>query len=334
MPLPTTAQWNRYIATLPAATSPPRVGVCVTGEARSFRFRGIRNSLRRFLRDVQAVDVRMTIARRSSGDGLALHRDARSCDATRRLAFELPDATLRAEFPGCSITLLDESTCNNDRNANESCCLAVRTSCAAMNTSRAVDPRRVRERDSCSSSSVGAFLQYLEMTRCTLAMLTSSKNVTHVVRTRPDIAYLGSIPLQLIQAVVMPTMVRRAEAGSWQALHTHGIEIKQPGDWFMIVPVHGPRRQDSASIFFRSFIEPWAAACGRGELALARTRTPEFHWLRFYQRTLRWNADYPLVTVAANGQPACHRVALRGKNCSRAVRELTTEQGSTPFMEL
>ena len=52
-----------------ATSSAPRVGVCVTGEARSFALRGVRASLHELLAQFEEPALRMILARRGSATG-------------------------------------------------------------------------------------------------------------------------------------------------------------------------------------------------------------------------------------------------------------------------
>lgn len=275
-------------------TGPPKVGVCVTGEARSFRFAGIRHELRRFLHQISAVEVHMRIARATSACGGFEHaRSSHLCESSKKAVFTMSTYELQREFPEAHIELLNSSSCAHAEQ-QEACC----------------------QKPCCSnpqSCSVHAFLQYAAISACTLRLLERSSTLTHIVRTRPDVLYLGSIEIGNIDQV---TMIRKAEAGSMLSARTQGREEKQPGDWFSVVPVYTTEHRTRASRFLGSFVQRMREECLRGRCRLASSRTPELDWIAHggvlqHQVAL---ASFPLVVVYASSIPHCHRLALA--NCS------------------
>lgn len=113
------------ISTLPLP--PSRVGVCVTGEARTFALDGVRASLRRLLDALPPSPlVRMIIARRgaSSCSGHQLHKSRNLCHLARHAYFAMPTASLIAEFPeaGGSIALMNSSSCDEPPARESACC--------------------------------------------------------------------------------------------------------------------------------------------------------------------------------------------------------------------
>ena len=319
--------------------STARTGVCLTGEARSFRFAGVRQQLRRFLSAVNAQTVLMTLFRRATCDGLVLGRNATLCRLTRAHAFGLSYAELQREFPSARITLVDESTCDNGRNMNEACC--------SQSQATGIKP-------------IG-WLQYIEVARCMRSLLRHNSHfsvgLTHVIRARPDTLFLDaamhSIDLRRIRA---PTWIRKAENGSRQSASTrwvgpkhigflrHGsTEVHQPGDHFWIVPIR--HVQPLIDGLINSLEAPCkqptsSSSANRLKDAAAMSRTPEtkllvdrknrykgvecgnltsdadgdWHW-GLQHRCIE---SFPVVIVRANGEADCHRLA-DGEGCAREV---------------
>jgi hypothetical protein len=329
-----------------------RSGVCVTGEARSFRWPGVRRSLRSFLTAVNAVEVRITISRTSACEGLVLRRNNTLCAVTRAKRFDLPISALQAEFPTATLTVLERSACDNGHNDHEWCC-------TGDNGSHASRPK-------------SAFLQYVEIARC--ISLLSLRALTHVIRTRPDLIYLNVTRAFDVSTVALPTVVRKAMPGSLQSrlrhwvgprckpnrtsrcgYYSHGSsELSQPGDWFMVSPaLHAAR-------FFGNLIQRMRASCHaeapasatpRYSASLAASLTPEARLLTDHRGRFRGticgaNASYhlahahlclaswPIAQVSVDGAPT-HATALQTQTtvcarerslCTRTVPQRTTSR--------
>lgn len=124
--------------------APPRmcqtrvgVGVCVTGEARSFALSSVRGSLKELLTEIGAVAVRLEISRRASSSLGWTHAHDRTLrtESIRNLTFSFGPQEIAREFVrwNASVTILDASNCKQPEWRMDECCqLALR-----MNTSLA-----------------------------------------------------------------------------------------------------------------------------------------------------------------------------------------------------
>jgi hypothetical protein len=108
-----------------------------------------------------------------------------------------------------------------------------------------------------------------------VANASRHNNASHLIRTRPDLLYFdlrASFDPARLAAMTLPTMVRKAERDSFYAralydikspgVHGHhemvakgAIEVWQPGDWFMVVPLN------HATVFFQDLLAPLQRVC-------------------------------------------------------------------------
>ena len=134
-------------------TSSPRVGVCVTGEARSFNMIGARGSLALLL-DVFAVQpvVRFFLATHSR-----LRHSTPYRQGDRGAGSSLTEGLLASEFPGAKVQLFRHSDCMAEFVRGTACCTVAHR--AMLN--RSVDANA-------PAAQVGqpvAFLQYMAVWR-------------------------------------------------------------------------------------------------------------------------------------------------------------------------
>ena len=196
-----------------------RSAVCITGEARAFRFAAVRASLRIFLAHVNTVALDVAIARYTSACGPSLSIGDR-CTAALREGLQLDEAALLAEFHAeahgrhrikhVRLELFNTSTCANGRHANHTCCRSPAASTAAAG-GRVTGSARTHSnhdlpRDRVSGGTASgpaapewrpvAYLQYSELVQCALRLLDLSaaqplgEQATHLIRTRPDVLYM------------------------------------------------------------------------------------------------------------------------------------------------
>ena len=296
-----------------SAAMPTAVGVCVTGEARSFRFAGVRESLRQFLRDSSAVEIRMRIARSTIAcTGFENFRSSRLCTSSKESPLTLSHSEIQREFPEAHIELLNASTCAG-MGETEACC----KSCC-----------KGKPEQSCSA--VHAFLQYAAVASCATQLL-ERRSLTHIVRTRPDMLYLGRIEFSRIDSI---TMIRKAEAGSVQSQRTDGREAAHAGDWFFVAPVHSDERRELARRFFDSLVKPMREHCARGSCGLAMSNTPELDWTAhgFASRHNIVVATFPLLLVYASSIPQCQRVSAPNCSLQTALAMFGSEEANDPWV--
>ena len=175
-----------------------RSAVCVTGQARAFRFAAVRASLRLFLHQVHAIALRLDIARYSTC-GMSIKPE--SCEEIKHAGLVLSEAELRAEFNvgpwsrQLSVTLFNESSCSNGRHDNHSCCRG---------------PANRTTMTNAGEWTPGAFLQYAEFTQCARWLIDHVASATLIIRTRPDVLYLdlsASFSPARLANIRLPTMV-------------------------------------------------------------------------------------------------------------------------------
>lgn len=233
---------------LDAVAAPPRVGVCVTGEARVFVLPSVRTQLQRFL-DNQGPNV---VSR------FALFRNA-----TNYERFEMSEASLASEFPSAAnrIELFETSTCQSGPASNATCCAVTCT-----------------EQDGTPRPPGTAFLQYFYAQRCMRTLLDEHRHSTQplswVVRVRPDLFYLQ--PLRITAAF--------ADTDGMPVLPHGSNEIESTttplyvGDWFMAVPATTTGRR-----FINMLTEGMSRECETGDaVEFACTRRPDADYLPRY----------------------------------------------------
>ena len=315
-----------------APNAPMRAGVCVTGEARSFRYPGVRQSLHTLLKwtGSEPHALSMTLARRSSCQGLLLRKNGTYCRMTADRRFDVPLEVLQREFPGASITLLEESSCANERHAEEPCC-------------------KPSKKEGRATLFRPGFLQAVELVRCAELLLEKHAEavdvagggirtrpelhagggrllvhgalrgpLTHIVRTRPDVVYLGSGAAFDLRSITRPTMVRKAEPGSLVGA-SGPIEISQPDHRFIAVPI------DAAAAYFGSLIDPMRAMCARGSYTIARTLVLE----AFLQRA----AAAVYANESADGAASSPAVIFRGVECEAGRKGSAQEDVTSTLTE-
>ena len=167
-----------------------RVGVCVTGEARSFAMPAVRASLREFLGalslDEPSVTVRMIIGRRASSSwGWTFAHDPKlRHEAVRNRTFTMTARQVRQEFAAWPTSVTPCYPSNRPATL-----LQVRQEFAAWPTSvtleDASDCRQpaVRNHSCCAISNgtapPGAFLQYATMDRCVSELVRAPSSMLH-----------------------------------------------------------------------------------------------------------------------------------------------------------
>ena len=177
------------------------VGICVTGEARSFAHSGVRGSLRLLLDELPAPVLRISISRATA------HRVGyrwRAGQASSQMT--LDHAQLAREFPEAHIELLASSDCTLAHVRESTCCQRAN-----------------------GSQTVQAFMQYQAITRCSRQLLSApfGRALSHIVRTRADAVYPE--PGQLAREIMLaeqPIMAAKDE----------GKRARLPSDWFMVAP--------------------------------------------------------------------------------------------------
>ena len=178
------------------------VGICVTGEARSFAHSGVRGSLRLLLDELPAPVLRISISRATA------HRVGyrwRAGQASSQMT--LDHAQLAREFPEAHIELLASSDCTLAHVRESTCCQRAN-----------------------GSQTVQAFMQYQAITRCSRQLLSApfGRALSHIVRTRADAVYPE------------PGLLARAIVLAEQPIMAAKDDLKRarlPSDWFMVAPV-------------------------------------------------------------------------------------------------
>jgi len=263
---------------------PFSVGACVTGEARSFHLAPMRSALVDLLQEVRVAALYMSIARVSSCDGIALTQNQTLCTLTRAAHWNDDEATLRAELrplhphlQALQITLHNESSCDHHR--RERCCAPGHAG-----------PDRYGNKGPGRSG----FLQYLELWKCVEWMDqkrqqrqpigSSTLQLTHVLRTRPDILYLRartswppgapSLIIAALSAAHVPIFIRKADPASPAAVYRRHNETMVAGDWFFVMPIAWARY-----IFARAY-GVVDRLCMRGSFQVARSQGAELFLLR------------------------------------------------------
>ena len=265
---------------------PTSVGACVTGEARSFRFATMRGALVDLLQEVRVAALYMSIARVSSCDGIVLTQNQTLCTLTRSAHWNDDEAALRAELRPLhphlqvlQITLHNESSCDHHR--RERCCAPGHAG-----------PDRYGNKGPGRSG----FLQYLELWKCVEWMDqqrqpkgSSTLQLTHVLRTRPDVLYLRaassaartswppgapSLIIAALSAAHVPIFIRKADLASPAAVYRRHNETMVAGDWFFVMPIGWARY-----IFARAY-GVVDRLCMRGSFQVARSQGAELFLLR------------------------------------------------------
>ena len=264
------------------------VGVCVTGEARSFALHSVRKSLREFLHAVGAVAVRMHIARRASSSMGWTHGHDKALrgDAVRNITFAAEPARIEREFArwNAAVTLFNASDCEQPTVREDECCQLAQL----RNTSRV------------QKYPPGAYLQYAAFAQCVRELVSEQPCLSHVVRTRPDNLYLNvsTVAAMSLAADYKPALIRKGE---------HGLYAANPGDQYLVAPAA------TALDFFSSFDEPIRAACRRGIATgepawerLAWDPVPELTWQKRRPTVPHVLRSFPIVQVDVLGRPVCN----------------------------
>ncbi|KAL3931077.1 MAG: hypothetical protein SGPRY_001277 [Prymnesium sp.] len=253
------------------------VGVCVTGEARSFAFTAVRSSLKQFLAAIGAVIVRMHVARvaSSSMGWTHAHDKLLRSESVRNISFSARASDLAREFSAwnASVRLVDTSSCGAREWRRDECC-ALATRGNASLTHR-FPP--------------GSYLQYATFGRCVRELLTESPCLALVVRTRPDSVYLNAtlVAEMSLEPANRPALIRKGE---------RGIYMTNPGDQYLVAQGH------LAFDFFSSFDIPILAACQRAAVTgdsawerLAWDPVPELTWLKRHSAKSFVLRSFPVV---------------------------------------
>ena len=259
-----------------SSSSAPRVGVCVTGEARSFALRGVRASLQELLAQFEEPALRMILARRGSAtcSGNVYSGSHKMCFMAQHSFFAMGEGELQAEFPTARITLVNVSNCATAPASATACCRAT-----PWNATR----------------QPGAFLQYFAVARCVGELLDGEaaagrRPLTHVIRTRPDVVYLD--PPAVARAVVGASRALLQRKGEDPLHHGRGPDI------FMAAPAADARR------FFSAVPERMAEHCTNGSVRMAHSTQPEGLFEGHRSANPFVLTSLPVVVINVVGQPS------------------------------
>ena len=225
---------------LPALAQEIRpIGVCVTGQARTFALPAVRANFRRFLRaNVQhsfSPLVSMILFREESAcPGWSYYEKQvgalSDCNFSRAVnPFEMRLEQVQHEFPGAKVAIILRATCQLLRELTGrpfSCC-----------NGQAPAARRL----TCYPR---ALLQFVPAAHCLEQMLLEG-TVEWAVRVRPDNLYFKPLPIIRELAPLYPLVARKFDS--------------KVGDWFMVVP----NTPDGLN-FVRSLTLPLENACESG----------------------------------------------------------------------
>lgn len=147
------------------------IGVCVTGEARYFAYESVRASLETFVRTLDALAIRLEIARKGSAScsGFQMKFFPDECKRLKRMYLRIPEHDLITPLSGTRTVItarvVNVSSCEGHQLHSHACC----------NVRGNLEP--------------GSFLQYFVAQRCVDWLFDTYPLMTHVIRTRPDVMY-------------------------------------------------------------------------------------------------------------------------------------------------
>jgi len=163
----------------------PSVGICVTGEARSFERSNVRGSLRLLVDHLPKPLLRISVSRKTRP------RPSNRWRVGQQAAeMTLEYAQLANEFPEAFIELLDDSNCSLAHVRKSACCR--------------------------NGEAPQTFMQYQAITRCVRELMATATAgaLTHVVRLRADAIYDDPITLASIilnVSATRPTLAAKDE---------------------------------------------------------------------------------------------------------------------------
>lgn len=212
--------------------APSVLGICVTGEARTFEHQAVRASLQNLIEVNAARLVRFDLTQRHE-TGCSSFREALNnplCESNSHMnAFNLSSADLQREFPTAHIELHDLNECVRGAGA-----------CCSPNLCRGAP---------------AAFLQYHKIARCIsrVARDGAPLGVTHVLRTRPDAVYYPPLDRTPLFTLLPPAPIVFAR-------REHGLQ--QVSDHFFLVHVRGFTPRSPTSLF-HNFMGLVEGACSQ-----------------------------------------------------------------------
>jgi len=310
-----------YAALVLAADA--RTGVCITGQARSFALIGVRRSLRKMLDALPGpVIMHMVLARHTTHLMLAKSPSRHARAGHAHTILNLTEHQIREEFPEArEIELFNDSSCEGlPYVANRSCC-KLRREIAA----REAAGEKFEHDNYITKSQPVAFLQYANVDHCIETLLTrpEARTMDHVIRARPDLLYLDTVPIleALHKATDLPIAMRRA----WS--FGMGQFRFQLWDWFVILPIARARE------VVHSWISHMDEECTlRGRARYAYDARPEITWMAKKPRPQFGVHTLPIGIVESPTQCSCPWIDMAYPNCSRnCVAEYRRSSGTSPL---
>lgn len=142
------------------------VGVCITGEARYLALERVQRQLQQFLNELRPRLVHYDVARKGSAScsGFQMQFSPSECRRLKSMTFRgerVPSQPYRT-----TVSIVARSSCAGRNLSNHACCNIA---------GAAFEP--------------GSLLQYHTAQSCIDSLFDRDANITHVLRTRPDVLY-------------------------------------------------------------------------------------------------------------------------------------------------